>query len=101
MPTERFVPTLFVHHERRIPQPILPINYNYFLEVKLALGTNDLPLKDQMELASTVIRTRRRYRFDGPFGRVTGYALRSSPNVTVYLNAEGEFAGERQNLSAR
>ncbi len=92
MSPSRFRPKLVVHHTRRVPQPILPVDYSYFLEMNLPLELVGAPLKEQMTLVKELLKTRARYQFEGPFGRVIGFELRSSPNVTVYFNAQGEFA---------
>jgi hypothetical protein len=91
MPHQSFVPHLVVHHRRRIPQPILPINYTFFLVVELP-DISASPLIEQLSIAKAATARRRAYPFTGPFGHIVAFEFRRTPIFSVYLNPEGDFA---------
>jgi hypothetical protein len=87
-----FVPNVVVHHTRRVPQPILPVSYCFFLAVPLPQGSADFPLLQQLRIAKTATIRRRAYRFPGPFGPIVAFEYRVSERYSIYLNPQGEFA---------
>jgi hypothetical protein len=91
MPHQFFIPHLVVHHRRRIPQPILPVCYSFFLTVELP-DIGALPLTKQLNVAKAATARRRAYPFTGPFGPIVAFEFRPTPTNSIYLNAEGDFA---------
>jgi hypothetical protein len=87
-----FVPSLVVHHRRRIPQPILPVPYGFFLAVRLPEDTTSWSLMEQLMVAKTATIWRRRYPFTGPFGPIVAFEYRVTDRCSIYLNPEGDFA---------
>jgi hypothetical protein len=92
MPHRSFTPHLAVHHCRRTPQPLLPVIYTFFLEVALPEEIGGLSLMDQLIIAKTATARRRAYPFTGPFGRIVAFEFRATRTLSIYLNAEGDFA---------
>jgi|GEM_PF-6195540 len=91
--SERFPPHILVHHARRIPQPILPVNYRFFLVIDLPPEILSLPLEEQIRVARAATARRRAYRCDGPFGKIVGFEFRRSATVSVFLTPEGKPLG--------
>ena len=87
-----FVPHLVVHHRRRVPQPILPVSYGFFLAVRLPEDMASWSLMEQLRVAKTATTWRRTYPFTGPFGPIVAFEYRVSDQCSIYLNSEGEFA---------
>jgi hypothetical protein len=86
-----FVPHVVVHHTRRVPQPILPISYRFFLVVALPQGIAHLSLLQQLSLAKSATMRRRAYGFPGPFGTIVAFEYRVSERYSIYLDPEGRF----------
>lgn len=86
-----FVAHLVVRHRRRVPSPVLPINYTYFLAVTLPHGTVTLPMTEQLRAAKTATARRRAYPFTGPFGPIVAFEYRVAPRYSIYLDPEGDF----------
>lgn len=82
---------LVVHHRRRVPCPILPVCYAFFLAVALPEITG-LSLSEQLRIAKAATVRRRAYPFTGPFGQIVAFEFQRSLAVSIYLNAEGDFA---------
>lgn len=91
MPAAVFIPHLLVHHVRRVPQPILPVNYAFFLSITLPAHIRTLPLQDQLVMAKAGAQRRLAYPFTGPFGEVVAFEYRLRTNATLYLNSTGVF----------
>jgi hypothetical protein len=91
MPNQ-FVPHLVVHHRRRVPQPILPVNYEFFLAVELPKDIGGMSLIEQLSIAKATSARRRAYSGSGPFGQIVAFEFRCTQTVSIYLNAEGDFA---------
>jgi len=91
MPHQSFAPHLVVHHRWRVPSPILPVNYTFFLAVALPENIAALPLIEQLTIAKTATARRRAYAFTGPFGRIVSFEFRCTASLSIYLNAEGDF----------
>jgi hypothetical protein len=92
MPCLPFVPHLRVHHRSRYPQPILPVNYIFFLVVALPEDIAALTLIEQLNVAKTATARRWAYPFTGPFGQIVAFEFRRTPTISIYLNPEGDFA---------
>jgi hypothetical protein len=92
MPNQ-FVPHLVVHHRRRVPQPILPVNYEFFLAVELPKGIAGMSLIEQLRVAKAATARRRAYPYSGPFGPIVSFEFRCAASLSIYMNAEGDFAG--------
>ena len=92
MSSLKFKPHIVVHHTSRAPQPILPVNYGFFLHVTLPALVSSLSLHDQLENAFLATARRRAYAFDGPFGSIVAFEARLTSTTTVYLNGNGVFA---------
>jgi hypothetical protein len=93
MPHQSFIPHLVVRHRQRIPQPILPVNYGFFLAVSLPEDITALPLNEQLSIAKAASARRRAYPFTGPFGPIVAFEFRRTHTISIYLSAEGDFAG--------
>ena len=87
-----FQPHLLVITRRRVPHPILPVDYSYFLSVELGAQIQTKSLEQQLVEARAAVQKRRSiYRYDGPFGTVFGYKFRCAARVAIFLNAEGDY----------
>jgi len=82
---------LAVRHRQRVPCPILPVCYAFFLAVALPEMTG-LSLSEQLKIAKAATMRRRAYPFTGPFGQIVAFEFQRSPAMSIYLNAEGDFA---------
>jgi hypothetical protein len=90
---DRFsAPRLVVHHRQRVPQPILPVNYEFFLGVELPEHIATLSLSEQLSIAKTASARRRVYPCSGPFGAIVSFEFLRTASLSIYLNAEGDFA---------
>lgn len=87
---EQFRPHILIHHTRRTPQPILPVNYRFFLEIDLPPEITSLPLEQQIAMATAATARRRAYPFPGPFGPIVAFEFRSSPRLSVFLSPKGK-----------
>jgi len=92
MSTVKFTPGLRVIHRSRVPHPILPVNYGFFLFVPLPEKIALLPLEEQLVIAKAATARRRAYPFTGPFGKIITFEFRCSPTCSIYLDREGDFA---------
>jgi hypothetical protein len=51
-----------------------------------------LSLSEQLKIAKAATVRRRAYPFTGPFGQIVAFEFQRSPFISLYLNAEGDFA---------
>jgi len=70
----------------------LPICYAFFLAVALPEDIAGLSLAEQLTFAKAAAARRRAYPFTGPFGPIVVFEFRPTPTISIYLNAEGDFA---------
>jgi hypothetical protein len=82
---------LVIRHRQSVPCPILPACYSFFLTVALPEMTG-LSLSEQLRIAKAATVRRRAYPFTGPFGQIVAFEFQRSPFISLYLNAEGDFA---------
>ena len=87
------VPHLVVYHRQLTPQPILPVNYEFFLAVELPKDIGGMSLIEQLRVEKAATARRRAYPCSGPFGPIVSFEFRHTPSLSIYLNAEGDFAG--------
>lgn len=87
-----FWPVLVLHHKNPVPHPILPINYSYFVVVRLPEQFSRLTLSQQLKVAQQSLQVRLRYPFVGPFGPIIACELRCTEKMSVYLNKKGDFS---------
>jgi hypothetical protein len=88
---DTFRPNILVYHSRRVPLPILPISYEFFLAVVVPEGVTLRPISEQLSLAKAATARRRAYPFIGPFGPIVAFEFRRTATVSIYLNPEGDF----------
>ena len=74
------------------PNPILPIDYTYFLFIHLPTGIERRPFQNQLLAAADAVQARGSRHHYGPFGFVLGHAFRPTPTTTIYLDRAGEFS---------
>jgi hypothetical protein len=91
MSDKPFTPYIAVHHTSRLPQPILPLNYGFFLFIPLPEEIASLSLLEQLLAAKVATARRLAYPFPGPFGAITGFEFRLSLRRSIYLNADGDL----------
>lgn len=89
MPSGDFLPHVEVVHTSNTPNPILPVNYCWFLRIDLPRFTRALPLANQLLIARQA--TKQRLRVVGPFGRILAFAFHRSQCTTIYLTRAGEL----------
>lgn len=92
MQPDGFIPHVRVLCASRTPRPILPINYGWFVRIELPDDVPTLSFSELLTLVKVKVVLRGFYRHSGPFGRVFGHAVHSTPTLTVYLNRDGDFA---------
>ncbi len=92
MPVSDFQPFVAIEHWARRPTPILPVNYGYFLRTKLPCFAQGNGLKEQLAVARRAINSRpNHYRYDAPFGVVTGFGCHLEEGLVVHLGPEAKF----------
>lgn len=84
---------LRVRHSSRIPTPILPIDYGFFLIVPLASKVADAPVQEQLAMAQSASERRRAYPYRGPFQEIVAFEFRPTERLSIYLNADAKFDG--------
>src|SRR5580704_12886711 len=90
MSGKHFTPCIAVRHTSRVPNPILPVNYGFFLMVALPVHIATLPLRTQIAMAR--VATTRRRAVPSPFGDITAFQCRLTSKLNIYLNPNAEFA---------
>jgi hypothetical protein len=70
----------------------LPVNYEFFLAVPLPEDISKLSLLEQLSVAKAATARRRVYPGSGPFGAIVSFEFRRTASLSIYLNAEGDFA---------
>jgi hypothetical protein len=85
-----FSPHIVVHNSQRVPNPILPVNYGFFLHVSLPANVATLPLRDQLAVMRAA--TARRRAVPSPFGDIVAFEFRPRPALSIYLNPDAEFS---------
>ena len=91
VPSQRFAAAIRVITSSKSPNPILPVNYDYYLRIKLEPALNYLPVQKQLDVAKDAIASRGGKHLYGPFGPVLGHNLRVTPRVNIYLDRRGDF----------
>ena len=81
-----FQPHIKILRASQVPNPILPVDYGYWLVSLLPPECEDLCF-DQLLLQARAVWARQpQNKFWGPFGRVVGYELCPAPGVTYRLD---------------
>jgi hypothetical protein len=87
---DSFTPEIRVINARRVPSPILPVNYSFFLMVELPVQIATLTLREQIAMAKAA--TARRRAVPSPFGEIIAFHCRLTSKLNIYLNPNAEFA---------
>jgi hypothetical protein len=94
MKGDTFNPAVFVYHERGAPVPLLPLDYTPFKMIDLPPGLKARRLSTQLAVVQQIIEGKAAQWQSSPFGAIVGYEFAWRNNVSVFLNAEGEFASD-------
>lgn len=96
MSTVAFRPHVKVHHRQSRPTPILPVNYHWFLFVRLPEDITLLPLAAQLVVVEAATLRRRSYPSLGPFGLPVAFEFRQTESYSIYLNQAANFASDNE-----
>lgn len=74
----------------------MPVNYGWFLFVKLPENITLLPLAAQLAVVKSATLRRRSYPSLGPFGPPVAFEFCQTESYSIYLNQGANFAPDNE-----
>ncbi len=81
-----FRPHIKILRASKVPNPILPVDYSYWLVIELPEEITALTFDQLLMVARSIWARQPQNKFWGPFGKVTGYELCPAPGVVYRLD---------------